>query len=338
VAQPVFMGSKVLPGTQLAPREGETASACTNNSFENPTLKAELQVDKHDGVGTLEIEESVEPETRRQKDSPSKVEDEEDYDDYEEDHGEFLPEAQPRHARSEVDAAAANIRQNALHVYGLDFLKTAHMDEIFSQFDHKCIEWINDSSANIIFSEAASAKRALDALSFPKVGDEPWRRTPDILVSEDMPPIFLQMRHATAGDAKRSKKSMPTMTGQHSRVPRKPDARSRMNGRQQVQMLMDPTGSTLQTRRPNLPLTQEEREKRLKRSKRFSDWLTAVAPSNATAAVSSDVRAGEHTGSEGCGEAASTIEATEEELSKRRKRSARFGKEIQPALTKITLA
>merc|ERR1719437_404607 len=73
------------------------------------------------------------------------------------------------------------------------------MDEIFSQFKHKWIEWINDSSANIVFGDATGAKK----------GDEPWRRTPDILVSEDVPPIYLQMRYATPADVKPSKKAVP---------------------------------------------------------------------------------------------------------------------------------
>lgn len=50
---------------------------------------------------------------------------------------------------------------------------------------------------------------ALEALSFPKTEDEPWRRTPDILISEDVPPIFLQMRLATVHDVKKAKRSVP---------------------------------------------------------------------------------------------------------------------------------
>ncbi|CAK0892681.1 unnamed protein product [Prorocentrum cordatum] len=91
---------------------------------------------------------------------------EEDEDEDEED--EVAPEAQPSFPRNEVDKAVSNVRLRAVHVYGLDFLKTGHMDEIFSQFKHKWIEWINDSSANIVFGDEAGAKKALESLSFPK--------------------------------------------------------------------------------------------------------------------------------------------------------------------------
>ncbi|CAE8589130.1 unnamed protein product [Polarella glacialis] len=50
---------------------------------------------------------------------------------------------------------------------------------------------------------------ALESLSFPKPDDEPWRRTPDILVSEDVSPIFLQLRLATAKDTKKLRKAVP---------------------------------------------------------------------------------------------------------------------------------
>jgi hypothetical protein len=92
------------------------------------------------------------------------------------------------------------------------------MNEIFSQFQHRFIEWINDSSANIVFRSKESAKKALESLSYPKARDPPWRRTPDILVNDDCPPIFLQMRLATAADVKKGKKSAPTVFKGDSKV------------------------------------------------------------------------------------------------------------------------
>mmetsp|Transcript_81857 Transcript_81857/g.255617 ORF Transcript_81857/g.255617 Transcript_81857/m.255617 type:complete len:335 (+) Transcript_81857:162-1166(+) len=193
------------------------------------------------------------------------------FEDDEED-DDLLPEAQPSFPRNEVDKDKAAFRQNAVHVYGLDFLKTGHMDEIFSQFNHKCVEWINDSSANIIFADAASAKKAVESLSFKKAGDEPWRRTPDILVSEDVPPIFLQMRLAASSDIKPSRRSVPKAAPppQYS-APRRGDQRDAARRRQ---MYSDGPGAEQQgrraTKRPGkAEISEEELLKRRKRALRF---------------------------------------------------------------------
>ncbi|CAE7857223.1 HERC2, partial [Symbiodinium sp. KB8] len=146
--------------------------------------------------------------------SDDEVEDDDESEDEEE--VTALAAAQPAEPRNEVEKETKEFRTNAVHVYGLDFLKTNHMEEIFSQFGYKYVEWLNASSANIVFKNAEGAKKALEALSFPKTEDEPWRRTPDILVSEDVPPIFLQMRLATADDVKKAKRSVPkAMTPMH---------------------------------------------------------------------------------------------------------------------------
>jgi len=295
------------------------------------TTKAELQAD----AGAVEIEESVEPETRRPKASPSKAEDYEEYDDYDDEMDDILPEAQPGHARNEVDIKAVKFRQNALHVYGLDFLKTTHMDEIFNQFEHKFIEWINESSANVIFAEVAKAKMALEALSFPKIGDEPWRRTPDILVSEDMPPIFLQMRHATDVDSKRPKKAMPKLAEQHIRAGGRRDTRSKGRGKGKSDAIEDPLISALlTTKRPRPPITEEERERRVKRSKRFSDWLSSVHESNTAAQTDASVDAEVLVTSKGKDDEQRGIELTEEEIGKRKKRTERFSKDGEPTSAK----
>lgn len=121
------------------------------------------------------------------------------------------PEAEPAYERNEI-VKGTKFRQDAVHVHGLDFLKTGHMEEIFGQFNHKYVEWINESSANVVFRDAASARKALDSLSYPKEGDHPWRRTPDILVQDDLPAVYLQMRLAAPEDKKLSKKAIPSMT------------------------------------------------------------------------------------------------------------------------------
>jgi len=192
------------------------------------------------------------------------------FEDDEED--DLLPEAQPSFPRNEVDKDKAVFRQNAVHVYGLDFLKTGHIDEIFSQFNHKFVEWINDSSANIAFADAASAKKALESLSFKKAGDDPWRRTPDILVSEGVPPIFLQMRLATSTDTKPSRRGVPKAE------PPQQYPSARWGGQQAVggrrQMYSDGPGAERQDRsaakRPGKrQISEEELLKRRRRALRF---------------------------------------------------------------------
>ncbi|CAJ1409169.1 unnamed protein product [Effrenium voratum] len=178
-----------------------------------------------------------------------------------------LARAQPSEPRLEVEPGA-NVRENAVHVYGLDFLKTSHMEEIFSQFGHKYVEWINESSANIIFKNAEGAKKALEALSFPKTEDEPWRRTPDILVGEGVPPIFLQMRLATVKDHKQAKRSVPkAMSPMHyAQVFYKNQAQGARGRPRPNSAKAKPKAGT-----KRLQVTPEESQKRQKRGERFGD-------------------------------------------------------------------
>lgn len=258
---------------------------------------------------------------------PSKVEDDdedEDDEDYEEDSDDILPEAQPAHPRNDVDAKTGRFRSSAVHVYGLDFLKTGHMDEIFSQFNHKFVEWINDSAANVIFGDERSAKKALESLSFPKIGDEPWRRTPDILVSEDVPPIFLQMRLACSTDAKRAKKATPTVlpSDRWGAPSRRNRAGGKGKGKQREKESEDKDEDGLSTRRPKAPLTEEERALRQKRATRFKDWLVQAVEASQSKEKEPTPKTPKATVRKVPMEA---FETTEEEKAKRRKRMERFG-------------
>jgi len=194
-----------------------------------------------------------------------------DDDDSEEEEDDMLPEAKPSFPRNEVTPGESRFRQNAVHVYGLDFLRTGHMDEIFSQFNHKFVEWINDSSANIVFVDATSAKKALESLSFPKSGDPPWRRTPDILVSEDVPPIFLQMRLATPTDVKASRRSVPPAVLTQSIAPGR---RQAADSAPRLRLYADgPLGDEVErppSKRKAAP-SKEEMLKRRKRAERFGE-------------------------------------------------------------------
>ncbi len=196
-------------------------------------------------------------------------------DEEEEEDGEApLIAALPQEDRLENDPEA-QVRKNAVHVYGLDFLKTHHMEEIFVQFGHKCVEWINASSANIIFKNADGAKKALESLSFPKTEDEPWRRTPDILVSEGVPPIFLQLRLATVKDVKPSKKSVPkAMSPMHyAQVFYKNQQEAMRQGYRPGRPKAKPKPKAGIKR---LQVTEEEQQKRQKRADRFGDEEVTV--------------------------------------------------------------
>ena len=55
----------------------------------------------------------------------------------------------------------ASIREEAVHILGKDFMTTKDLFEYFQQFNPKYVEWLNDSSANVVFEDASSAKRAI---------------------------------------------------------------------------------------------------------------------------------------------------------------------------------
>ncbi|CAE7218686.1 HERC2 [Symbiodinium sp. CCMP2592] len=215
--------------------------------------------------------------------SDDEVDDDEESEDEEE--VTALAAAQPAEPRNEVEKETKEFRTNAVHVYGLDFLKTNHMEEIFSQFGYKYVEWLNASSANIIFKNAEGAKKALEALSFPKTEDEPWRRTPDILVSEDVPPIFLQMRLATADDVKKAKRSVPkAMTPMHyaevfhrnQAMAMRQGGRPRQGGKGKGKSGKPKAGTK------RLQVSEEEVQKRQKRTERFGDdEVSVVQPGDA---------------------------------------------------------
>lgn len=261
--------------------------------------------------------------------------DDDDDDSEEDEDDDMLPEAKPSFPRNEVTPGGAAIfRQNAVHVYGLDFLRTGHMDEIFSQFSHKFVEWINDSSANIVFVDATSAKKALESLSFPKSGDPPWRRTPDILVSEDVPPIFLQMRLATRTDVKASKRSIPPPVLVRNPAPVR---RQAADSAPRLRLYADgPLGDEVErppAKRKPAP-TAEELMKRRKRAERFGEKQSGAGlPVEGDAAAEGPGRSvvvgstpSETTPKKTrASEALQGIEATEEEMSKRRSRASRFG-------------
>lgn len=273
----------------------------------------------------------------------AQVRDDDDDDDMGDD---LVPEAQPTCARHDV-STVAKFRENVVHVYGLDFLQTEHMNEIFNQFDHKYIEWINDSSANIIFKNAGCARQALDSLSYPKAGDAPWRRTPDILVSGDSPPVFLQMRLATWDDHKTSRKCVPKVLPLAPMEKGRGGAGRLDKSRQAANGGSGGNGNTIVgVTRKGRPSVAEV-DKRQKRIARFGTTETAdatVAKTSDAAAQRVDLAATSSDGitraAGGHGALGETIELTEDEMKRRQKRAKRFcdgehGKETKTSVTEV---
>lgn len=298
-----------------------------------PVVKAELKED-------ADAPRSKKRERKRKdaKDEPGAVKKdegaEEDADDAGNEDDAMAPEAEPTHPRNEVPEGTSKFRDDAVHVYGLDFLKTGHMQEIFGQFNHRFVEWINDSSANVVFKDAASARKALESLSYPKAGDDPWRRTPDILVRDDLPAVYLQMRLAAVSDAKSRKKGVPSMRPgkfveeSQQRNPQFTVA-NLYDEPKKAKFSLNPDKSKAKRVAKELPA--EELAKRAKRADRFVDTLDKPAPAAADSGAAPDAKDGEKTSAEDAPKKVAieapvkTAEELEEETSKRQQRAARFG-------------
>jgi len=262
----------------------------------------------------------------------------------------LLPEAQPTFDRNEV-RAGDKYREDAVHVYGLDFLRTEQLNEIFSQFEHRYVEWINDSAANIVFRSKENAKKALESLSYPKAADPPWRRTPDILVNDDCPPVFLQMRFATPFDQKKGRRVVPKVMKDDAMAlpPRNRAAQRDIKGGISVYRdgmstdLLEQAG--LIGKRAHEPMpepSEEERQKRRKRTERFSSTPGVAPPREQVAAAAPDPKpveeeSGAQEEEELSHEAklallrAGAVEVTEDEATRRRQRAERFGKDATSA-------
>lgn len=63
-------------------------------------------------------------------------------------------------------------RLNAVHVYGVDLLSTGDVLKYFADYGPTYVEWLNDSSANVLFGDEATAKRAIAGLGKPLPPEE----------------------------------------------------------------------------------------------------------------------------------------------------------------------
>jgi hypothetical protein len=60
-------------------------------------------------------------------------------------------------------------RLEVVHIYGVDLLSTKDILNYFGDYGPKYIEWINDSSANVVFSDFGTAERAMVGMGTPMV-------------------------------------------------------------------------------------------------------------------------------------------------------------------------
>jgi len=77
----------------------------------------------------------------------------------------------------------AKIRPNALHMYGTDSMTTEDVLSYFGAYRPSQVEWLNDSSCNIVFEDAANCTQALTGIGTPidEAIDLPkhWLKGPD---------------------------------------------------------------------------------------------------------------------------------------------------------------
>lgn len=74
-------------------------------------------------------------------------------------------------------------RLESIYVYGVDKLSTNDLLLVFSEHSPQWVEWINDSSANVVFESAAAASAALEAVT-----EALWAPTVDAALMDDEAP------------------------------------------------------------------------------------------------------------------------------------------------------
>lgn len=111
-------------------------------------------------------------------------------------------------------------RPDAVHIYGVDLMSTGDVLKYFTDYGPTFVEWINDSSANVLFSDADTAKRAIAGMGKPLSAEELpegaelmdaanieylWHKGEDFVKSGTNIPLIFRM--ATILDVKPSEKA-----------------------------------------------------------------------------------------------------------------------------------
>lgn len=77
----------------------------------------------------------------------------------------------------------AKLRRDAVHIFGVDFFSESDLLDFFKEFRPQRVEWINDSSCNVIFMDGESASNAVFSKTTQiedKDHELDWRRGLDI--------------------------------------------------------------------------------------------------------------------------------------------------------------
>lgn len=75
------------------------------------------------------------------------------------------------------------VRRDTIHIFGVDFFSEGDLLDFFKEFNPLRVEWINDSSCNLIFPDYESASAAIFSKTTQiddKDHDLDWRRGLDI--------------------------------------------------------------------------------------------------------------------------------------------------------------
>ncbi|CAK9011525.1 unnamed protein product [Durusdinium trenchii] len=76
----------------------------------------------------------------------------------------------------------APLRREVLHCYGVDFLSNKEVLEVFAAWEPKEVEWLDDSSCNLVFETEEAVQKAIRELAVAGDGldalrNSPWTRT-----------------------------------------------------------------------------------------------------------------------------------------------------------------
>mmetsp|Transcript_48851 Transcript_48851/g.114811 ORF Transcript_48851/g.114811 Transcript_48851/m.114811 type:complete len:605 (+) Transcript_48851:36-1850(+) len=107
----------------------------------------------------------------------------------------------------------APTRPNVLHCFGVDFLSNKEVLEIFADWQPQQVEWLDDSSCNLVFEAEDSVQKAKQELALPGQSDEVWLKTKPISLGKKdakkgkarrggLKELCLQLRVATEADRK----------------------------------------------------------------------------------------------------------------------------------------